>query len=311
MPETITVPAAVADERIDAFLHRVRPDLSRSRWQQLIKDGFVRLDNAQCKPSTVLKGAESIAFDIPPPSETELVPEDIPLDILYEDEHILVVNKQPGIVVHPAPGHPAGTLVNAILNHCGDLKGIGGERRPGIVHRLDKDTSGVLVAAKTGQSMENIARQFKSRSTQKEYLALVWGVPQPKSGTIETEIGRSRHDRKKMSVVTAKGRHAVTHYKTMENFNVCSVQEIEIETGRTHQIRVHMAHIQHPVLGDATYGSKLDRSFYLEIPRQMLHAHRLVFTHPASKQLIETTAPLPDDMRKLIHTLRNSTSPET
>src|SRR6056297_326097 len=182
MAKSYKVPDDAAEMRIDAWLHQVDPEHSRNRWQNLIKNGDVRLDGAECKPSTSLHGGEEITVEIPPPAESKLQPEDIPLNIIFEDAHLLVLDKQAGLVVHPAPGHPSGTLVNAILHHCGDLRGIGGELRPGIVHRLDKDTSGALVVAKNGMAMEKLSQQFKSRTTQKEYLALVWGIPSPPFG---------------------------------------------------------------------------------------------------------------------------------
>lgn len=298
-----------AGMRVDAWLRNRLPEVSRSRWKALLKSGDVRVDGADCKPSQTLRGGERIAIDIPPPEASELIAEDIPLDIIYEDADLIVVDKPAGLVVHPAAGHRSGTLVNALLHHCGDLKGIGGELRPGIVHRLDKDTSGALVAAKTEQAMTGLSEQFKMRRTEKEYAAIVWGVPDPGRGTIETEIGRSRHDRKRMSVATARGRRAVTHYEVIESFGSAALLRIGIETGRTHQIRVHMAHIRHPVVGDRNYGGKLDRQSGLPVARQMLHARRLAFTHPIGGQPIEAVAPLPDDMEALISLLRVGVGP--
>lgn len=288
---------------MDAWLQREVPDHSRSRWQNLIKSGHVKLNGNDCKASQTLRPGDEVEYEIPAPQSIDLCAEDIPLDVLYEDSELLVVNKQPGLVVHPAAGHPKGTLVNALLHHCGDLKGIGGELRPGIVHRLDKDTSGIMVVAKTGQAMKNLADQFKQRSTEKEYAAIVRGIPEPPAGKIESEIGRSRHDRKRMSVSSARGRRAVTHYQTVRGFKSAAHLSLIIETGRTHQIRVHMAHIQHPVIGDKVYGGKRERQNPLPVKRQMLHASRLAFTHPRSGERIEALAPLPNDMEQVLSLL--------
>jgi 23S rRNA pseudouridine1911/1915/1917 synthase len=301
------VAPSAAGQRIDAWLHARDTEISRSRWQALINAGAVLLDGASCKPSHKLCGAEVVTVDIPAPVATELQAENIPLDVLYEDEELLVIDKPAGLVVHPAAGHASGTLVNAILHHCGDsLKGVGGELRPGIVHRLDKDTSGVMVIAKTELAMARLSEQFKQRETEKEYAAIVWGSPQPARGRIETEIGRSRHDRKKMSVASPRGRVAISNYETAEELGPCTLLKLTIETGRTHQIRVHMAHIGHPVVGDATYGGKRERQSDLPAGRQMLHARRLVFSHPVSARRIESLAPIPADMRHLIETLRSN-----
>jgi 23S rRNA pseudouridine1911/1915/1917 synthase len=304
MTSSYNVPDITEKMRIDTWLHSQHPDVSRSRWKSLVKNGHALLNGAVCKPSHLLHGGEKIDVEIPPPKETSMLPEDIPLDILYEDEYLLAINKRPGLVVHPAPGHPSGTLANAVLYHCGDLAGIGGELRPGIVHRLDKDTSGIIVVAKTEQAMAGLSAQFKNRTTRKEYEAVVRGIPSPRSGTVETEIGRSLHDRKKMSVNPPSGHHAVTHYETVELFSDAARMSVVIKTGRTHQIRVHMAHIQHPVLGDKIYGGKRSQIKDLPALRQMLHARYLVVTHPVSGETIELTAPLPEDMRNFIEKLR-------
>jgi 23S rRNA pseudouridine1911/1915/1917 synthase len=234
-----------------------------------------------------------VCVRIPPPTVTELMPEAIPLDVLYEDSDIIIVNKQAGLVVHPAAGHSSGTLVNALLYHCHDLGGIGGDLRPGIVHRLDKDTSGALVAAKHETALNGLIEQFKAGRVEKEYRALVLGIPTPPSGTIETLIGRSRNDRKKMSAHPPVGRQAVTHYETIRRWVDAALLSVRIETGRTHQIRVHMRHIGHPVLGDSQYGS---RQAARMAPRQMLHAFRLAFAHPVSGVPVSVTAAFPDDM---------------
>jgi 23S rRNA pseudouridine1911/1915/1917 synthase len=298
-----------ANQRVDIWLAKQLPDLSRSRIQSLIKSSRVTVDGKPVRPhSKLIKGME-IEIDIPPAqTPADLIAEDIPLDILYEDADMVVVNKPAGLVVHPAAGHASGTLVNALLHHCRDLPGIGGEIRPGLVHRLDKDTTGALVVAKNETSMKRLANQFKKRRVHKEYVAIVNGVPRTSSGRIETLIGRSPHDRKKMSTKPATGgRIAVTRYEVVESFDNCSLVRLVIETGRTHQIRVHMAHIGHPVAGDAQYGGKRRSGAEDEAPiRQMLHAERLSFTHPTRGHKVEFIAPLPDDMRRFLAKLRRS-----
>lgn len=295
--------------RLDAWLQRELSEVSRSRWQSLIKSGDVLLDGEVAKASTRLRGGEHVSVSIPPAREIELNPEEIPISILYEDEHLLVVDKAAGMVVHPAAGNWSGTLVHALLHHCSDLAGIGGELRPGIVHRLDKETSGALVVAKTEPTMNALADQFKRREIVKVYAALVWGVPAHDCGTVETEIGRSSHDRKRMSVKSARGRIATTHYLTLESFKSSALMQVRIETGRTHQIRVHMAHIGHPVVGDRTYGVKDERRSPCVAKRQMLHAQSLEFTHPATGNSMRIEAPIPPDMLTVIERFRNTTIP--
>jgi len=287
------------------------PECSRARWQKLIKDGHVTVDGRACKPNHPLGGGEHIAYDIPPPARTRLEPEPIPLDILYEDADVIVVNKPPHLVVHPAAGHGSGTLVNALLHHCNDpaghgtrLAGIGGELRPGIVHRLDKDTSGVLVVAKNDQAMQSLVRQFKERAVRKEYLALVWGQPRPKSGVLDTLVGRSVHNRKKMTARPKSGRRAVTRYDTVETFDQTTLLRVVIETGRTHQIRVHMSHMGHPVVGDRQYGRARQNKLPAPAARQMLHAEVLTLEHPGTGKPMTFKAPLPTDMRALLTALR-------
>ena len=290
-------------ERMDVFLTRELPQSSRSQIQKWIKDGLVRINGRPIKSHHLVQPHETIVIDIPGPPPQKTEPEAIPLNIVYEDEWLLVVNKPAGMVVHPAPGHAAGTLVNALLHHCRDLAGIGGDLRPGIVHRLDKDTSGVLVIAKNDLAMTGLAAQFKSREVRKQYAALVWGQPVPERGTIKTLVGRNPHDRKKMSAKPASGRPAVTHYETIQKFPEASFLRVRIETGRTHQIRVHLAHIGHPVVGDTQYGRarKTDRPIPAE--RQMLHAEQLAFTHPRTGLPLEFQAPIPEDMRTLLKQL--------
>jgi len=297
-------------ERLDRWLSNQLPDLSRSRIQALIKAGRITLHGEPCKPRHTLHEGDHIEITIPAPEPVNIQPENIPLDILYEDNDILVLNKPPGLVVHPAPGHASGTLVNALLHHCENaetgetsLAGIGGELRPGIVHRLDKDTSGVLIVAKNEQALAGLAEQFKHHTVKKEYLALVWGKPVPAEGTIETDIGRSAHNRKKMSAKPRSGRHAVTHYSTIESFSETTLLRVRIETGRTHQIRVHLAHIGHPVVGDKQYGRARKMRQPIPIKRQMLHAERLTIEHPRTGKQLKFEAPIPEDMREVVEVL--------
>lgn len=294
----------VGSQRLDAFLAAYDPSRSRSRWQDLIREGRVTVNGTARKPNYTLREGDVIAWEIPPPEPAGLEPEDIPLDILYEDADLLVINKPPGLVVHPAPGHSSGTLVHGLLFHCDDLAGIGGEERPGIVHRLDRDTSGCLLVAKTEQALHALARQFKNRDVKKEYVALVWGRPVPARGTIRTLIGRDPHHRQKMSAKVATGREAVTHFELVQPFGEMSFVRVRIETGRTHQIRVHLAHIHHPVVGDAMYGRARQHELRDLITRQMLHAERITFVHPRTGAELEFTAPLPADFRALLGALR-------
>jgi len=289
--------------RIDRWLAEQLPELSRSRIQALIKDGDIRVNGRETKPHSKLCDNSEVTIEVPAPEPIELAPADIPLEILFEDSDLLVVNKPAGLVVHPAPGHASGTLVNALLYHCRDLAGIGGALRPGLVHRLDKDTSGALVVAKNDLAMQGLVAQFKSRSVSKEYVALVKGRLQPPEGTLETLLGRSRHDRQKMAVQQSSGKQAITHYRTVETYENSSLLRVRIETGRSHQIRVHMSYLGHPVLGDAKYGRHTELETEPAIARQMLHAERLMFHHPRSGKKIEITAPMPADMRQVIAAL--------
>lgn len=297
-------PAEAAGERVDAWLAQARPEHSRARWQQLIRNGHVRIDGAEAVPKYRLRGGETLMWNEPPPEPVALVPEARPLDILFEDTDLLVLNKPAGLVVHPAPGHASGTLVHALLHHCADLAGIGGELRPGIVHRLDRDTSGLLVVAKREASMRNLQAQFKQRDVRKEYLALAWGHPAPATGTIRTRIRRHPTRRQVMSVDRIEGRMSVTHYETMETFLASALLRLRIETGRTHQIRVHLAHIGHAILGDTVYGRAHGRRAPAPISRQMLHAARLAFTHPSTGLALEFDAPPPEDFRSMVRALR-------
>lgn len=302
MPE-LSVPADATGRRLDSWLAQTVPDLSRARWQALIRGGHVRVDGQAHKPGHLLQGRECIAYDIPPAEPVSLTAEDIPLSILYEDHDLIAIDKPAGLVVHPAPGHAHGTLVHALLHHCDDLTGVGGQLRPGIVHRLDKDTSGVIIAAKNQAAHTRLTSQFKQREVEKAYLALVRGHPHPPEGTIEAAIGRSERHRKRMSTRTTRGRPATTHYAVSETLADAALVRLRIETGRTHQIRVHLAHIGHPILGDAVYGGRRVPDA-LKAGRQMLHACRLRIRHPITDQPLEFVAPLPADIEAMIRALR-------
>lgn len=304
--EILELGPATGDEirmRLDAWLAHRHPELSRARWQELIKDGRVTFNGLVRKASSTLQVGDIAEACIPEPVSTEVVAEDIPLDVLFEDQDLIVINKPPHLVVHPAPGHASGTLVNALLFHCHDLAGIGGELRPGIVHRLDQDTSGVIVAAKNETAMNHLAAQFKDRATKKEYVALVWGVPVHRNGTIETTIGRDPFNRKKMSTRSPQGRDAVSHFEVLKSWTDFSFLRITIETGRTHQIRVHLAHIKHPVIGDTVYGFKRPDALPVPVDRQLLHAWRLTLTHPRTGQSMTFETPWPEDMKAFMAAL--------
>lgn len=293
-----------AGQRLDVWLHSLHPDISRARLQQWIRTAQVKVNQSGQKPGYIIREGDQVHVEPPPAVPVELTPEEIPLSILYEDNDILVLDKPAGLVVHPAPGHAGGTLVNALLHHCQDLAGIGGELRPGIVHRLDKDTSGVMVVAKNEQAMQGLSHSFKSRHVHKHYLALVRGQVTPETGRIETLIGRDPHHRKRMSAKVQRGRKAITNYRIRESFTEATLLDIEIETGRTHQIRVHMAHIGHPILGDSEYGRARAPAGNSRVERQMLHAACLALLHPRTGLPLEFTAPLPADMRTWIQILR-------
>lgn len=314
---SVTIPPELAGQRLDKALAQLWPDLSRSRLKALIDDGSLE-GPRPLTPSTKLRAGDELELTLPPPAPATPQPQDIPLDILYEDDALLVVNKPAGLVVHPAPGHPDGTLVNAVLAHCGDsLAGIGGERRPGIVHRLDKDTSGVMVVAKTEAAHHGLVEQFSVHSIEREYLAFTTGIPNPTHGTIDAPIGRHKVDRKRMAV-TATGRAARTHYRVEEIFGQsAALTRCSLETGRTHQIRVHLSHIGHPVLGDPVYTrvSKARRSSLggaadavASLGRQALHAAVLGFQHPISAKSVRFSAALPPDLRSLHKILTSQSS---
>ncbi|QIG54794.1 RluA family pseudouridine synthase [Altererythrobacter sp. BO-6] len=305
--EVITGTIQTAD-RLDKALAEVT-DLSRARIQALIAEGMVEI-GGQLAISAKAKVAAgtSFAIRVPPAAEAEAQPQDIPLKVVHEDEHLIVIDKPAGMVVHPAAGNPDGTLVNALLHHCrGQLSGIGGVARPGIVHRIDKDTSGLLVVAKTDKAHEGLARQFKDHSIERRYLAVCSGYPTPLEGTIATRIGRSDSNRKKMAVLdknSSRGKHAVTHYKVLERLRGAALIECRLETGRTHQVRVHCASIGHPLLGDPLYGRTPSdlRPVLKELgfERQALHAASLGFEHPVSGKWLEFRSELPADMQELI-----------
>ncbi len=296
MSDTLTFHIQEPAPRLDHYLAVTHPDLSRSRWKQLIEAGQITLNGKPViKPKTSLSPGDELVCTLPDPAPVGLVAVDIPIDILYEDSDLIVVNKSAGLVTHPGPGHEADTLVNALLYHCSDLQGIGGELRPGIVHRLDKDTSGVLVVAKNEQAVAALVAQFSAHTTQKEYRALIWGTPRPTRGTINKPIGRHPIHRKKMSV-NEKGREAITHYSTLAKGPLATELSVQIETGRTHQIRVHLAQLGNPVVGDTVYGrARNGLPDGLDISRQMLHAHSLTLLHPQDQRSLTFSAPLPDD----------------
>ncbi|MEQ9448409.1 MAG: RluA family pseudouridine synthase, partial [Rhodospirillaceae bacterium] len=306
---TFLVGPESSGERLDKWLAAELPEISRSRVKSLVVAGAVEVDGIpQFEPACRLKGGQSIAVKIPPSTAATPQAQKLDLEILFEDEYLIVVDKPPGLVVHPAPGNPDHTLVNALLAHCGDsLQGIGGVLRPGIVHRIDKDTSGLLVAAKTEKAHAGLASQFAAHTIERSYDALVYGVPTPSAGSLSGSIGRSRFNRKKMAVVARGGKAAETLYRTVTVFGtVASHLRCTLTTGRTHQIRVHITHLGHPLIGDRTYGgakNKVLRSLNAEaaaaiqtFPRQALHAATLGFTHPISEQALNFTRDMPADM---------------
>lgn len=307
MPIFPTTPIIVPDEknpeRLDLYLIKKGMSLTRSRIQKLITEEQILLNGAPTRASYKVKKGDQIDITIPPPTPLELVPENIPLDILFEDSSLLVLNKAAGMVVHPAPGNYEGTMVHALLYHCKDLTGIGGRERPGIVHRLDKETSGVIVIAKTDDAHRFLSKQFKDHSIDRKYLALVCGKVK-KPGKINLAIGRDRIHRKKISARTSSPREAETHYIIKERFKNATLLEVSPQTGRTHQIRVHMAHIGHPIIGDKIYGGKTEKSLGLSPERHMLHAATLGFIHPLSKEKRRFTTPPPPDMSVLLEKLR-------
>ena len=286
------------DERIDKFLSAQLPEQSRSYLQKIIKEGSVLVNGSPVKASYRMEDQDEVTIDLPELKEPEIEAENIPLDILYEDDDLLMVNKPKGMVVHPSAGHTTGTLVNAVIYHCKeDLSGINGVMRPGIVHRIDKDTTGVLVICKNDKAHNFVAEQLKEHSITRKYRAIVNGVIKEDEGTVNAPIGRHPTERKKMAINEKNGKHAVTHYRVLERFANHTYIECQLETGRTHQIRVHMASLHHPLLGDTVYGSQKN-PYHLE--GQTLHAMVLGLIHPSTGSYLEVTAPLPEYFQKLL-----------
>jgi 23S rRNA pseudouridine1911/1915/1917 synthase len=306
------VDAAGAGARLDAWLARQVPDLSRARIQALIADGHVLVAGQAARPALRLRGGEQVGLTLPAPAAAAPGPEDIPLRVVHQDADLLVVDKPAGLVVHPGAGAASGTLVNALLHHVRDLSGVGGVLRPGIVHRLDKGTSGLLVVAKNDAAHQALVGQFAGRTVEKRYLALVLGVPRARQGTVDAAIGRDPADRKKMSVRSRRGREARSSWALVESFDGAALLEVGIHTGRTHQIRVHLASLGHPVAGDATYGgtrtpssrSSAARAALGSLERPALHAARLTFDHPRSGERCAFESPLPEDLAAVIRALR-------
>lgn len=295
MPEVefhFVVPVESAEKvRLDVFLVRVLPALSRARIQALTKDPGITVNGRVAKASLLLSAGDVVEGRIPEDQPADAQPQDLPLSVLYEDAHLAVLDKASGMVVHPAEGNADGTLVNALLHRFGALSSIGGVARPGIVHRLDKETSGCIVVARDDETHRALSEQFANRTTEKIYLAVVQGQPKPASGRIETQLGRNPQDRQKMAVLLSPaGKHAVTDYRVLRTIGMSSLVECTLQTGRTHQIRVHMKHLGHSLLGDATYGRP---SRQQEVPRVMLHARQLSFTHPVTSERLTFLAPIP------------------
>jgi len=307
MPTFPTSPIVVPNEsqayRLDLYLIKKGLTLTRSQIQRLILEKQIVVNGAPTRASYKVKKGDQIHIRIPPPTPLDLVPEAIPLDILFEDECLIVINKAAGMVVHPAPGHYEGTLVHALLHHCKDLAGIGGRERPGIVHRLDKETSGILVVAKTDESHRYLSKQFKDHSIERTYMALVCGKLK-KGGKINLAIGRDRIHRKKISSNTTHPREAETHYNIVERFKTATLVELLPQTGRTHQLRVHMDHLGYPIVGDKVYGGKSVKTFEIETGRHMLHAAKLGFRHPTRKETLRFASELPADMANVLEKLR-------
>ena len=305
MPETElkTIIAKTSGERLDTYLSRQLPELSRSRIQNMIRDGLITVDSRLVKTGFSLQGEESIDVRIVSEVPIAAQPEEIPLNIIYEDKDIIVVNKPQGLVVHPAPGHADGTLVNALLHHCTDLAGVGGALRPGIVHRIDMNTSGLLVAAKNDAAYRGLSKQWQAHDITRIYHAILYGTIQEERGSIDAPIGRHPRERKKMAVEPRHGRDAITHYLVLERlpFVNCTYTELKLETGRTHQIRVHMAQLGHPVVGDDTYGRRKGK---YKLNGQALHAKILGFCHPISGEKLFFDSKLPGCFSQLLDEMR-------
>ena len=320
-PQVYHIQKEHSGTRLDRFLISATQEMSRTYLQRLIRDGDVTVNDKVAKqPSYTLRDGDCVCLTLPPPRPLDTVaPENIPLDILHEDSHLLVVNKPAGMLVHPANNVNEGTLVNALLAHCTDLSGIGGVERPGIVHRLDKDTSGILVAAKTDIVHRELSAQFERHSITRQYVAVVCGTPTEVTGTIDAQIARSRRDRRRMTTVKTGGRHAVTHYEVLETYPKFARVQLTLETGRLHQIRVHLQHIGHPVAGDAVYGGEQRalndadtgalKQALAQLKRQALHARLLGFEHPATSENLTFSAPMPKDMLTLLDALKQKAAP--
>lgn len=295
-----TITEEYKNERIDKFISMVNEEWSRTQVQNWIKEGHIKVNNGSVKSNYKLQEGDELILTIPELEELSIEPENIPLDVVYEDEDVIVVNKPRGMVVHPAPGHYTGTLVNALMYHCKDLSGINGVIRPGIVHRIDMDTSGLLMVAKNDMAHESLVEQLKAKTTKRVYHAIVHGVIAHDTGTIDAPIGRDKQDRQSMTVTEDNSREAVTHFTVLERFENYTHVLCQLETGRTHQIRVHMKYIGYPLAGDPKYGPKKT----LEINGQALHAAVLGFVHPRTKEELEFEAPIPADMENLLKHLR-------
>jgi 23S rRNA pseudouridine1911/1915/1917 synthase len=294
-----------AHQRLDRYLSEALPDLSRSHAQKLIEQGQVAVNGQVCTSKKLMvQAGDRLQITIPDAQPLDLQAEDIPLDILYEDDHLLIINKPVGLVVHPAPGHEGGTLVNALLAHCDNLAGIGGVQRPGIVHRLDKDTSGAIAVAKTDQAHQHLQAQLKAKTARRDYLAVIHGAPAAESGTIDLPIGRHLVDRKKMAIIPEEkgGRRAVTHWQVRERLGNYTLMQFALETGRTHQIRVHSAKMGYPIVGDMVYGA--GRSVGVKLAGQALHAWRLQLEHPVTGVPVIAIAPIPTTFSTLVELLR-------
>jgi 23S rRNA pseudouridine1911/1915/1917 synthase len=310
---SFTATGPEAGRRLDTVIAARFPTLSRSYVGRLIRAGHVTVNSLTKKSGHIIKLGDIVRSEVPPPEPSACKPEPIPLSVLYEDGHIIVLSKPAGLVVHPAPGHRSGTLVNALLYHCRDLAGIGGELRPGIVHRLDKDTSGAMIVAKSDMAHEGLSTQFKRRQVEKRYLALVYGQMKTSAGVIDLPVGRHPLDRKKMSTRSRSSRSTETRWKIREAFHGVTLIDVDLKTGRTHQVRVHCAAIGHPVVGDATYGGKrrwkelhsqVVRGILCSVKRQMLHAWRIGFVHPCTEQRMTFESPIPKDMALVLESLR-------
>jgi 23S rRNA pseudouridine1911/1915/1917 synthase len=309
--ENSILTGVLGEGRLDTAVAAALPQLSRARVQALLAENALLIDGAPVGDGSSHKfSGKSFSLSIPAPRPDKAEAQDIALNIVYEDDHLLVVDKPAGLVVHPAAGHPDGTLVNALLHHCrGKLSGIGGVERPGIVHRIDRDTSGLLVVAKSNAAHEGLAKLFATHDIERRYLAIVSGIPAPPAGSVRTQIGRSTTNRKKMAVLPDnKGKHAVTHFKTEERFKSTALVSCTLETGRTHQVRVHMAHIGHPLIGDSVYSNRQNPyrigPNQSKFERQALHAASLGFIHPVSGETLRFDSSLPEDMQLLLSALR-------